>query len=88
MLSTTLQLPLGPGVRYHSIIGNHRMTEPLAESSDGFDEYWSSHLDAATSEKIVDATHTSILKDDAAIEELRRLLCLHAGLEYTPRVVR
>jgi len=82
ILTTALKLPLGPGVRYHSIIGNHRMTEPLAESSDGFVEYWSSHLEDATSEKIVDATHTSILQDDAAIEELRRLLYQHAGLKH------
>ena len=31
VLSTVLGLPLGRGVRFHSIIGNHKMTEPLAE---------------------------------------------------------
>lgn len=82
VLATTLELPLGPGVRYHSIIGNHRMTAPLEESSDTVVAYWSAHLDDATSEKVVDATHLNILRDDEAIEELRRLLYLHAGLKY------
>jgi len=81
-LSTTLKLPLRPGVRYHSIIGNHKGTEPLEESTDTVVDYWSAHLEDAASETVVDATHLNILRDDVAIEELRRLLYLHAGLKY------
>jgi len=84
ILSAALRLPLGKGVRYHSIIGRKNPKDPLAESSDGFVTYPSSHLDDATSEKVVKATHTSILRDDMAIEELRRILYLHAGLSYSP----
>jgi hypothetical protein len=45
--------------------------------------YSSSHLDGATSEKVVHATHNTILRNSDAIEEMRRILYLHAGLRYT-----
>ena len=74
--------PGGGTLVFSSIIGNHKMSEPLEESTDTVVDYWSSHLNDAASESVVDATHLDILRDDAAIEELRRLLYLHAGLKY------
>ena len=41
--------------------------------------YWSSHLDGAASEKIVDASHTEVTHHPDAIAEVRRLLYLHIG---------
>jgi len=81
-LTILLKQPVRRGVRYHSIIGNHKMKEPLAESSDTVVPYWSSHLDGAVSEKVVDAKHTTITHDLVAIEEVRRILYLHSGLRY------
>jgi hypothetical protein len=56
----------------------------LLESSDTVVPYTSAHLDEAVSEKVVHATHTSILSNPEAIEEMRRILYLHAGKRYTP----
>jgi hypothetical protein len=49
---------------FHSIIGNRgRWNIPLKESSDGVVPYWSTHLDAALSEKIVPANHTTAFQN-------------------------
>jgi hypothetical protein len=45
--------------------------------------YWSSHLASAQSEVIVPANHGAY-KDPQAIQEIRRILLLHAGLKDTP----
>lgn len=82
-LMALLKQPVRRGVVYHSIIGNHKMKQPLAESSDTVVPYWSSHLDGAVSEKVVDADHNSITHDAITIEEMRRILYLHAGLSST-----
>jgi hypothetical protein len=82
--ATILAQPVRPGVTYHSIIGNAGMTVPLAESTDKVVPYWSSHLDGAVSELVIDSTHF-ITHQPAAIEEVRRILYLHAGLPYKAR---
>lgn len=74
-------LPLTPGIPYHSIMGDRGKggsrdkTPPV--SSDGVVPYWSSHLDGARSELIVPSTH-SAHQNPQAIEEVRRILKLHA----------
>ena len=70
--------PHKPGVKYHSIIGD-RGKGDTPDSSDGIVGYWSSHLDGAASELIVPTDHSSY-KDPDAVEELKRILRLHAGL--------
>lgn len=79
-----LEQKVRPGVVYHSIIAQ---SDPTVEKIDGSDKvvsYTSSHLDGAASEKVVHATHTTINGNVEAVEELRRILYLHAGLSYTP----
>ena len=49
-------LPIAPGVTYHSIIGD-RGKGDTPDSSDGVVAYWSSRLDGAASEKIVPSGH-------------------------------
>ena len=70
-------IPIAPGVPYHSIIGD-RGRGDTPESSDGVVSYSSSHLDGAQSERIVPANH-SAHQNREAIEEVRRILRLHAG---------
>ncbi|MEM8954054.1 MAG: hypothetical protein AAGD22_07895 [Verrucomicrobiota bacterium] len=82
VLVTILETPVQPSTTIHSIIGNHNNREPLKESGDSVVPYWSSHLDEAASEKVVHANHVTITGNLEAIEETRRLLYLHAGLEY------
>lgn len=81
LLVATLRMPLGRDVVYHSIIGKAQPLRPLDASSDGVVPYWSAHLDGAASEEVVRATHTGIVQDPGAIEELRRILYLHAGIK-------
>lgn len=74
------QFPIRAGIPYHSIIGD-RGKGDAPESSDGVVAYWSSHLDGAASEKIVPSGHGAHQHAEG-IEEVRRILCLHAGLPY------
>lgn len=63
---------------FHSIIGNGgRWNVPLKESSDGVVPYRSAHLDAALSEKVVPAIHTTAFQNPEAITEMKRILHLH-----------
>src|SRR6266480_2458913 len=50
------KIPIAPGIPYHSIMGD-RGRGDTANSSDGVVPYWSSHLDGAQSELIVDSDH-------------------------------
>jgi len=77
-----LAQPIRKGVTIHSIIGRANPNTPLLESSDQVVPYTSAHLDVAVSEKVVHATHTTITGNPEAVEELRRILYLHAGLPY------
>lgn len=67
------ELPIAPGVRYHSIIGNYTPNVPLQASSDGIVPYRSAHLDGAASELIVPFSH-SVQEHPRAIVEIRRIL--------------
>lgn len=69
-------MPIAPGVTYHSIMGD-RGKGDTPNSSDGVVPYWSSHLEGAASEKIV-PSHHSAHQNPEGIEEVRRILKLHA----------
>jgi hypothetical protein len=74
---TMADTPIAPGVHAHSIIavaGNG----PVEGSGDGVVKYSSSHLDGVDSEYIVRSGH-SVQSNPYAIEEVRRILLLHAA---------
>ena len=63
---------------FHSIIGVAGSPKaPLEKTSDTVVPYWSSHLDAARSEKIVPYTHTTMFVKPEATDEIERILHLH-----------
>lgn len=66
-------LPIRPGLEYHSIIAREKMAGPLLASSDGVVPYTSAHLDGALSESIVQHGH-SVQENPQAILLLRRIL--------------
>jgi pimeloyl-ACP methyl ester carboxylesterase len=77
VLQAMAATPIAPGVHADSIIavaGNG----PVEGSNDGVVEYSSSHLDGVDSEYIVRSTH-SVQSNPYAIEEVRRILLLHAA---------
>lgn len=67
--------PVYPWVTYHSIIGD-RGKGNSPDSSDGVVPYHSSHLEGATSEKIVPSGHDAHAHPEG-IEEIRRILLKH-----------
>jgi pimeloyl-ACP methyl ester carboxylesterase len=77
-LNTLRALPLAPGVSAHSIIAVAG-DGPAAEGRDGVVEYQSAHVPDVESELVVRAHH-SCQGDPATIEEVGRILRLHAGL--------
>jgi pimeloyl-ACP methyl ester carboxylesterase len=63
---------------FHSIIGvAGEPKAPLEKTSDTVVPYWSSHLDAALSEKIVPYPHTAMFVKPEATDEIKRILHLH-----------
>jgi pimeloyl-ACP methyl ester carboxylesterase len=66
-------------VPHHSIIGD-RGRGDTPNSSDGVVPYWSSHLGSAQSEVIVPDGHGAY-KDPQAIQEMRRILLMNAGIK-------
>jgi pimeloyl-ACP methyl ester carboxylesterase len=69
------KLAITPGIPYHSIIGD-RGRGDTPNSSDGVVPYWSSHLDGAQSELIVNSDHGAQYNPEA-IGEVCRILKLH-----------
>ena len=65
-------LPLTPGVRYNTIIGD-RGRGDSPNSSDGVVPYWSSHMVHAQSEYIVPSNHSAHQSPQAIAEVLRIL---------------
>tara|TARA_R110000850_G_scaffold65358_4_gene146293 strand:+ start:5294 stop:5596 length:303 start_codon:yes stop_codon:yes gene_type:complete len=80
VLEAILGSPVRRGVPVHTIVARKNPDQPLEESDDKTVAYTSAHLDEAASEKVVHATHTTICQHPEAIEEMRRILYLHAGL--------
>jgi len=66
------KLPITRGIPYDSIMGD-RGRGNTPNSSDGVVPYWSSHLDGAQSELIVDSGHDAQLNPEA-IHEVARIL--------------
>jgi pimeloyl-ACP methyl ester carboxylesterase len=65
-------------IPFHSIIGvAGEPKSPLEKTSDTVVPYWSSHLDAAQSEKIVPYPHTAMFVKPEATDEIKRILHLH-----------
>jgi len=66
------KIPITPGIPYHSIMGD-RGRGNTPNSSDGIVPYWSSHLDGAKSELIVNSGHGAQYNPQA-IREVERIL--------------
>ena len=77
------KLTLAKGVPYHSIIGD-RGRGDTPRSSDGVVPYWSSHLEGATSEKIVPSDHGANQSPEA-IAEVVTILKQHVASPGSPR---
>lgn len=69
-------IPIAEGVTPHSIIAV-KDDERLEEAGDGVVEYQSAHIEGVPSELIVRSGH-SVQSHPEAIEEVRRILLLHA----------
>src|SRR6266568_2873665 len=71
------KLPITRGISYHSIMSD-RGRGDTPNSSDGIVPYWSSHLDGAKSELIVNSGHGAQC-DPQAIAEVSRILKRNLG---------
>ncbi len=81
-LQNVLDSPVRNGVIIHSIMGQKNPDVPKEEGTDGFVAYRSAHLDRAVSELIVpDSNHTSMVHRDETVQEVWRVLRLHAGVK-------
>ena len=69
-------VPITPGIPCHTIAGDRGRGDG-PDSSDGVVPYWSSHLPAAHSEKIVPSHHNAQQHPDA-MAEVHRILQLHS----------
>ena len=72
-LQLTADLPIAPGVTFHTIVGRSDPEAPLAAASDGVVPYTSAHLDGAASELVVTSRH-GVQDTSQAILEIRRIL--------------
>jgi hypothetical protein len=77
-VQTLSTIPVAPGVAVNSIIAV-RGKGPVASGEDGVVAYESAHLEGVESELVVRWKH-SVQEHPAAIEEVRRILYLHAGI--------
>jgi len=74
-VAALINLPMAPGVPYHSIVGD-RGKGNTPDSSDGVVPYWSSHLESARSEIVVPHGH-AVHQHPEAIAEVVRILKGH-----------
>jgi len=77
-LKSLAALPIAPGVHVHSIIPV-KGSGPAEEGDDGVVDYKSAHIDGAESELVVRSGHSAQATPET-IEEVRRILYLHAGI--------
>jgi pimeloyl-ACP methyl ester carboxylesterase len=75
LLKALAEIPLGPGITGHSIIGVKGDGDPKL-GDDGVVKYSSAHLDGMASELIVHSGHSTQL-NPLAIDEVRRILVEH-----------
>jgi hypothetical protein len=71
-------IPIAPSIHAHSIIAVEG-DGPVEEGNDGVVEYESAHIDGVESELVVRSPH-SCQANPHTMEEIRRILRLHAGL--------
>ena len=76
-LRTLASLPVAPGVATHSIIAVSG-DGPLESEGDGVVDYPAAHIGGVESELVVHSGH-SVQGHPAVIEEIRRILIVHAG---------
>lgn len=81
-LRTLASIPVPRQTPAHSIIAV-KGDGPIAQGDDGVVAYRSAHIDEAVSEKVVRWNHSCQAQPDV-IEEVRRILLLHAGQPRTP----
>ena len=86
LLAALCDLEIDPSVRSHSIIADLR-DPPKAGATDGIVPYSSSHLECAGSELLFHGSHIC-LSNPAVIEEVRRVLREHAGIDSPVRTDR
>ena len=75
MLNALSEVPFSANVPYYTVCGNENAAG-VPGGTDGIVPYWSSHLNTARSELIVESGH-SVQDNAAAIEEVRKILLLH-----------
>lgn len=75
MLRALSETPFSTTVPYFTVCGN-KDAAGVPGGTDGIVPYWSSHLDTARSELIVESGH-SVQDNAAAIEEVRKILLQH-----------
>jgi hypothetical protein len=78
-------IPVAPAVKAHSIIAVEG-DGPVEQGDDGVVQYSSAHIEGVESELVVRSTHSTQGRSET-IEEVRRILRLHAGSEGGPRPV-
>jgi len=78
-LRTLASLPIAKGVHAHSIIAV-KGNGPPAEGDDGVVKYTSAHIDDVESELVVRSGHSTQARPET-IEEVRRILYKHAGIQ-------
>ena len=83
LLQALVAVPLRPGVTGHSIISVKPGME-VATGDDGVVEYKSAHIDGVESEFVVRFGH-SCQEHPFTIEEVRRILLKHIGIEIQPQ---
>lgn len=72
-------IPVVPSIKAHSIIAVEG-DGPIEEGDDGVVKYSSAHIDGVESELVVRSSH-SVQGKPETIEEVRRILLLHAGVK-------
>ncbi len=82
-IRTSSKLAIAPEVKAHSIVAL-RPGNTTDGGSDGVVKYSSAHLEGVESEVIVSDWH-SVLGNPVAIEEVRRILLLHASVNHCAR---
>jgi hypothetical protein len=78
-LRALASLPIAPGVHVNSIIP--LKTAPIETGDDGVVRYQSAHIEPVESELVVLGSTHSTQSAPETIEEVRRILYEHAGLE-------
>jgi hypothetical protein len=74
------EIPVAPSIKAHSIVAVIEGADPVEEGDDGVVKYSSAHIDGVESELVVRSDHSTQGRPET-IEEVRRILRLHAGLK-------